>query len=58
MSVIDRYRKADLLEAIRDKCLYCRRTENNVRMCPCKGCPLYDFRCEKKPAGTGKGEGT
>lgn len=58
MSMIDRYRKADLLAAIRDKCLYCKDTPNNVRSCPCKLCPLYPLRYEKEPRRAGKGAGT
>lgn len=58
MSVIDRYRKADLLAVIQDKCLYCRGTPNNVRLCPCDLCPLYPLRYVKGAAGSGKGEGT
>lgn len=37
------------IEAIREKCLWCKNTPNNVRLCPKKLCPLYPFRFGREP---------
>lgn len=43
------FRELSPLEAIRGKCIDCRRTPNNIKLCPCKLCPLYPFRFGKEP---------
>lgn len=48
------FRELSPLEAIREKCLYCRQTPNNVRLCPSKMCPLYPFRYGKEPGQSKK----
>jgi len=37
------------LKAIRQNCLDCNGTANEVKLCPCTGCPLYPFRFGKNP---------
>lgn len=38
------------MKAIREKCLDCMcGNANEVRLCPPKDCPLYDFRFGKNP---------
>lgn len=49
------YRELSPLEAIRERCLWCKNTPNNVKMCQRKLCPLYPFRFGKEPKRAGKG---
>ena len=37
------------LKAIREKCLDCNNTANEVKLCPCVDCALYPFRLGKNP---------
>ena len=37
------------LKAIREKCLDCNYTSNEVKLCPCTDCPLWPFRFGKNP---------
>ncbi len=44
------------LKAIRAKCLdCCCEQPSEVRLCPCKDCPLYPFRFGKNPNRAGIG---
>lgn len=52
------FRELEPIEAIRAKCLYCKDTPNNVKVCPRKKCPLYAFRFGKLPRRAGKEAGT
>lgn len=56
MKQVSPFRDLPPIEAIREKCLYCKTTPNNVRLCPCKLCPLYPFRFGKMP-GQARKEG-
>lgn len=37
------------IQAIREKCLDCAYTPQEVKLCPCKDCALYPFRFGKNP---------
>ena len=37
------------IKAIRAKCLDCNQTSYEVKLCPVKQCPLWDFRFGKNP---------
>ena len=37
------------MKAIRANCLDCNGTANEVKLCPCKDCPLWPFRLGKNP---------
>jgi hypothetical protein len=37
------------LKAIRQNCLECNGTANEVKLCPCTSCPLWPFRFGKNP---------
>lgn len=40
------------LKAIRAKCLDCTAGQFiEIRLCPCTGCPLYEYRMGKRPKG-------
>ena len=44
------------MKAIRAKCLdCCCFNANEVRMCPIRDCPLYEYRFGHNPARKGKG---
>jgi hypothetical protein len=44
------------LKAIRAKCMDCSdMSAKEVRLCPCKECPLYPFRFGKNPSRKGIG---
>lgn len=37
------------LKAIRQNCLECNGTAQEVKLCPCTGCPMYPFRFGTNP---------
>lgn len=37
------------IQAIREKCLDCAYTPQEVKLCPCKDCALHPFRFGKNP---------
>jgi hypothetical protein len=37
------------MKAIRAKCLDCNGNAYEVKLCPCKDCPLWPFRLGKNP---------
>ena len=37
------------LKSIRQKCLDCNGTANEVKLCPCTDCALWPFRFGKNP---------
>lgn len=46
------------LKAIRAKCLDCMYdNQNEVRLCPSEGCPLWEYRFGKNPKRKGIGGG-
>ena len=42
------------IKAIRAKCLDCACTSHEVRLCPVKACPLWDFRFGRNPYRKGR----
>ena len=45
-----KYARYTAMQAIRKKCLDCMcGNQYEVRMCPCKECPLYEYRYGHRP---------